>query len=201
MMKKNYQDGVKILSQLQEDTAKPLSNFLKPLLYSTRSYGYLALEKYQNAKDDLDAMENEFSLDLPNLYNKFICEGILACNAQKYEHALTLFSKAAKALPYRIEPAFYKAVTLICFSTKLIPKELKDKKKDYLESALRTVKKVETIENNPSLFMIRGLLEFALGNSDAALKDLDQCLTESTKPNPLVFYLIGLIFAETGRYS
>jgi hypothetical protein len=29
-------------------------------------------------------MESEFSLDLPNLYNKFICEGILACNNGKY---------------------------------------------------------------------------------------------------------------------
>jgi hypothetical protein len=47
-------------------------------------------------------MEAEFSLDLPNLYNKFICEGILACNSQKYELALSSFSKAGKALSYRI---------------------------------------------------------------------------------------------------
>jgi len=66
---------------------------------------------------------------------------------------------------------------------------------------MRTIKKVETIENNPSLYMIRGLLEYSLGDLDAALKDFDQCLNESTKPNPLVFYLIGLIFAETGKYS
>ena len=66
---------------------------------------------------------------------------------------------------------------------------------------MRTIKKVETIENNPSLDMIRGLLEYSLGDLDAALKDFDQCLNESTKPNPLVFYLIGLIFAETGKYS
>ena len=89
---------------------------------------------------------------------------------------MTLFSKAVKALPYRIEPAFYKAVTLICFSTKLIPKEMKEKKREYLESAMRTIKKVETIENNPSLYMIRGLLYYALGDLDPALKDFDQYL-------------------------
>lgn len=83
----------------------------------------MALEKFQNAKENLEAMEADFSLDLPNLYNKFICEGILSCNSQKYEQALALFSKAGKALPYRIEPVFYKALTLICFLTKLIPKE------------------------------------------------------------------------------
>ena len=49
--------------------------------------------------------------------------------------------------------------------------------------------------------MIRGLLNYALNDLDTALKDFDQCLNESTKPNPMVFYLIGLIFAETGRYS
>ena len=77
-------------------------------------------------------MESEFSLDLPNLYNKFICEGILACNNNKYENALTLFSKASKTLPYRIEPAFYKAVTLMCFATRVLPTDLKDKKREYL---------------------------------------------------------------------
>lgn len=128
----------------------------------------------------------------------------MACNSQKFEDALKLFSKAAKALPKRIEPAFYKALALIIFSVKLLPKEMKDKKREYLESAMKTIRKEEKekkIENNPSLFMIRGLLHYALGDSDSALKDFDQCLNESTKPNPMVFYLIGLIFAETGKYS
>lgn len=49
--------------------------------------------------------------------------------------------------------------------------------------------------------MIRGLLHYALGDMDSALKDLDQCLSDSTKPNPLVFYLLGMVFAQTGRYS
>jgi hypothetical protein len=53
MMKKNYQEGIKILTELLEDQDKPMSGFLKPLFYSTRSYGYMALEKYQNAKEDL----------------------------------------------------------------------------------------------------------------------------------------------------
>jgi hypothetical protein len=43
--------------------------------------------------------------------------------------------------------------------------------------------------------MIRGLLHYALGDTDSALKDLDQCLSDSPKPNALVFYLSGLIFA------
>lgn len=58
MMKKNYQEGIKVLTELLDDKDKPLSSFLKPLFYSTRSYGYMALERHQNAREDLEAMEN-----------------------------------------------------------------------------------------------------------------------------------------------
>ena len=43
MMKKNYTEGIKILTELAYDTDKPMSNFLKPLFYSSRSYGYMSL--------------------------------------------------------------------------------------------------------------------------------------------------------------
>jgi hypothetical protein len=42
---------------------------------------------------------------------------------------------------------------------------------------MKTISKIETIENNPSLYMIRGLLNYAAGDLDAALKDLDKCWT------------------------
>lgn len=58
MMKKNYKEGVSILTELAEDRDKPLSNFIKPLFYSTRSYGYMATEEYLKAKEDLDNMES-----------------------------------------------------------------------------------------------------------------------------------------------
>jgi hypothetical protein len=48
--------------------------------------------------------------------------------------------------------------------------------------------------------MIRGLLHYALGDLDSALNDFDKCLNESIKPTPLIFYLIGMILAETGRF-
>lgn len=76
------------------------------------------------------------------MYNKFICEGILSCNTHKYEQALAYFSKAGKTRPNRLEPNFYKAVALIRFSSKLIPKEMVDKKLEYLQSALKTISKV-----------------------------------------------------------
>lgn len=53
----------------------------------------------------------------------------MACNSQKYEQSLAYFSKAGKIMPTKIEPFFYKAVTLVCFISKLIPKDMKAKQK------------------------------------------------------------------------
>jgi hypothetical protein len=53
---------------------------------------------------------------------------------------------------------------------------MKEKKKEYIESAMRTVSKIENIENNATLYMIRGLLHYSLEDLDSALKDFDQCL-------------------------
>lgn len=66
---------------------------------------------------------------------------------------------------------------------------------------MRTIKKVETVENNPSLFLIRGLLYYALADPDSAFNDIEKYLNQTTKPSPLAYYLIGMIFAETGRLS
>lgn len=65
----------------------------------------------------------------------------MACNSQKYEQSLAFFSKAGKIMPAKLEPYFYKAVTLVSFIAKLIPKDMKAKQKEYLESAMKTVKK------------------------------------------------------------
>lgn len=53
LMKKNFDRGIKILSELIDQNEKPVGNFLKPLIYSSRSYGYMSLCKFQQAKEDL----------------------------------------------------------------------------------------------------------------------------------------------------
>ena len=58
--------------------------------------------RFAESKNDFDIMERDFSLDVPNLYNKFVTEGILACNEKKYEQALSLFSKAGKVVPSKL---------------------------------------------------------------------------------------------------
>ena len=49
MMKKNYEEGIRILTELLNEDDKPINNFLKPLIYSSRSYGYMSLSKFHEA--------------------------------------------------------------------------------------------------------------------------------------------------------
>ena len=65
---------------------------------------------------------------------------------------------------------------------------------------MKTVLKVDKyIENNPSLFLVRGFLNYATGDLEKALDDLDKCLRESIKQHSLNFYLNGLILGELGK--
>ncbi len=57
MMKKNFEEGIKILSELIDDTERPVGSFLKPIIYSSRSYGYMSLNKFQQARDDLERLQ------------------------------------------------------------------------------------------------------------------------------------------------
>lgn len=106
-------------------------------------------------------------------------------------------------MPSRIEPFYYKAVTLICFVAKLIPKDMKAKQEEYLQSALKTIMKCEKeIENNPSLFLVKGFIHYALGDGEKGLADLDKYMNEAMKQSPLNLYLNGMILAEHfGRYE
>lgn len=67
---------------------------------------------------------------------------------------------------------------------------------------MKTVKKCEKeIENNPSLFLVRSFLNYAIGESEKAIEDLDKCMSDTVKHQPIHYYLNGMILAEYfGRY-
>ncbi len=67
----------------------------------------------------------------------------------------------------KLEPNFYKAVCLVSFAMKLIPKDMVEKRKEYLNSALKVISKIDTIsDSNPSLHLVRGVIYFALGHHE-----------------------------------
>jgi hypothetical protein len=74
LMKRKYKEGIENLSKLIK--AYNLGDFLKPLVYTYRSYGYFCLGKHQKALTDLQEVENK--LEKSSSYNKLICEGIIS---------------------------------------------------------------------------------------------------------------------------
>ena len=65
---------------------------------------------------------------------------------------MNYFSKGSKLYPHRMEPFFYKAMTLVKFTNKLIPKEDKQKIKHYYKNALKNLEKAfELNPNNANL--------------------------------------------------
>jgi hypothetical protein len=75
-MKRKFKDGIEKLNELIKKYT--LSDFLTPLVYTHRAYGYFCIGKHQKCLNDLLKVEK---LDYSSLYNKYICEGILACSS------------------------------------------------------------------------------------------------------------------------
>lgn len=73
-MKRKYKEGVDHLTNLINNY--PPTNFLRPLLFQYRAYGYICIGKHVKALNDLQTVEKQTPLDKASAYNKFICEGI-----------------------------------------------------------------------------------------------------------------------------
>lgn len=161
LMKRKHKEGIKHLTNLVKNFS--LSDFIKPLVYSYRAYGYFCLSKHSKALSDLQFIETFTKLEKPSLYNKIVCEGILAASNNQFELAMNHFNKAIKTAPAKMEPHFYKAITFIRFSNKLIPKSDEAKRLQFKHNALKSFDKaVELNSANPTLFYHRGLIRFSL---------------------------------------
>lgn len=109
-------------------------------------------------------IQNFHKLDKASTYNKLLCEGILSAQNNQFELSMNYFNKANKMFPNKMEPHFYKSMTLVKFTNKLIPKTDTKKRTQYLQNALKHLEKaVEHNDNNANLYFHRGLLRFALG--------------------------------------
>ena len=114
------------------------------------------------------------------MYNKYICEGIIAATNNTYEIAMNLFNKANKITSKKMEPSFYKAMTLIKFTNKLIPKNEIQKKQQYIQIALKYLDKgIELNDQCSNIYFYRGLLRFSLGFLDKSIEDFDKAIEKS----------------------
>lgn len=83
IMKKKLKRGVENLSMLCRKYN--LSDQLRPLVYSFRSYGYFCQNKFSNAINDLKAlMKLGYKLDRACQYNYLLLEGIIAAQNNQF---------------------------------------------------------------------------------------------------------------------
>jgi hypothetical protein len=76
----------------------------------------------------------EFSLDIPNLNNKLVCEGIMLATRKGLNRPWLSSTRLPRSGPPRFS---YKAVIMVCLIAKHIPRD-KIKQREDLESALKT---------------------------------------------------------------
>jgi tetratricopeptide (TPR) repeat protein len=76
-------------------------DFLIFNIYVYRSYGYVAIEKYEHALEDLKRAKkiNPRGLDKATIYNKWLSRGILKMDTEEYLMASKYFGKASIRFP------------------------------------------------------------------------------------------------------
>ena len=80
---------------------KEMYDFLIFNIYIYRSYGYVAIEKYEHALEDIKKAKkiNPAQIDKASVYNKWLSRGILKMDTEEYLMASKYFGKASVRFP------------------------------------------------------------------------------------------------------
>jgi len=80
---------------------KEMYEFLIFNIYIYRSYGYVAIEKYEHALEDLKKAKkiNPRGIDNATIYNKWLSRGILKMDTEEFLMASKYFGKASVRFP------------------------------------------------------------------------------------------------------
>ncbi len=102
LIKRKIKKGVQILSDLleilvnnKEKKDRKQIDYLKHQAFLYRAYGYVAIEKYEVALQDIKKAKKIAKLDLPSIYNKLLGKGILRMDHEDYLMATKYFTKAS----------------------------------------------------------------------------------------------------------
>ena len=74
-------------------------NYLIYHIYTYRAYGYVAIEKYENAIEDIRKSRKLHNFDAASYYNKYLGKGILRMDHEDYLMATKYFHKASLSFP------------------------------------------------------------------------------------------------------
>lgn len=74
-------------------------DYLKHQSYLYRAYGYVAIEKYEVALQDIKKAKKLKKLDAATVYNKLLGKGILRMDHEDYLMATKYFTRASQKFP------------------------------------------------------------------------------------------------------
>ena len=80
-------------------TMKAHSDYLIHQILVYRAYGYVAIEKYEMAHEDIRRVKKYHRIDPATIYNKWLGKGILRMDHEDYLMASKFFTKAWKKFP------------------------------------------------------------------------------------------------------
>ena len=84
-------------------------------IYIYRSYGYVAIEKYEHALEDLSKAKkiSPYSIDKATIYNKWLSRGILKMDTEEYLMASKYFGKASLRFPSNKDAFCLNAISIV----------------------------------------------------------------------------------------
>lgn len=145
-----------------------------------RSYGYVAIEKYEQALADIKKVKKKYS-EPETIYNKYLSKGILRMDHEDYLMASKYFIKAWKLFPQNKDAYCLQVISIVrSYTYSLygfnIDQQIKYDKvletKSFIEKAIANCN--ATCE--PSLHFFRGLLNFQLHNFYESWVDFNEAI-------------------------
>ena len=165
-------------------------DFLILNIYLYRSYGYVAIEKYEHALDDLKKAKiiAPRGIDQASIYNKWLSRGILKMDTEEYLMASKYFGKASMRFPSNKDSFCLNVISIVRSYSYSLQNQYIDNKtklskilqtKDFLNVAINCCCKDQ---KQPSLFFFRGLLNYQMHNFYEALNDFNVAIAEEEEP-------------------
>jgi tetratricopeptide (TPR) repeat protein len=116
-MKRKTKTGLKLLSSLIEKTgANTEPDYITPLVYIYRAYGYFTTDEYDKSLKDYIKSSQIKKLNTSAAYNMIMCQGLKSLENKEYETAISFFTKASQKIPGNRDPYFLRSVSIVRYA-------------------------------------------------------------------------------------
>ncbi len=208
LIKRKIKKGVQLLSDLleillnnKEHKNKPSSEYLKHQIYVYRAYGYVAIEKYELAIEDIKKGKQIKKVDAASLYNKMLGKGILRMDHEDYIMASKYFLKASARFPSNKDPYCLMIIAIVHSYSYSLSNYFIDQPEKHAKVSETMMFMTKACINcdikakEPSLHFFKGLLLFHLHQFADALVEFNVAIDEEEEPTASYYLARGRCYA------